>query len=190
MVAHAFNLDNIDDSVFDAFMSLPENMVGEIIAGELHTMPRPAPRHSRAGSALGFSVGGPFDVGINGPGGWWILDEPELHIEGDIVVPDLAGWRRERMPTLPETAWFEAVPDWACEILSPRTARHDRVVKMPLYAHWGVRHLWLVDPDLRVLEAYELSAGKWVLLKALQEDDEVQLPPFDAAGFSLATLWG
>ena len=178
------------NTVFDAFMNLPENMVGEIIAGELHAMPRPSPRHARAGSSLGFSIGGPFDGGINGPGGWWILDEPELHIDEDIVVPDLAGWRRERMPVLPETAWFEIVPDWVCEILSPRTARRDRVVKMPLYARWGVKHVWLVDPDLRVLEAYALAGKNWVLLHALQEDDEARMPPFDEVGFSLATLWG
>ena len=189
MPAQAPKLDS-SDAVFDAFMKLPENRVGEIIAGELHTMPRPAPRHARAGSSLGFTVGGPFDGGINGPGGWWILDEPELYIEGDIVVPDLAGWTRERVPSLPEAAWFELAPDWVCEILSPRTARHDRVVKLPLYARWGVKYLWLVDPDLQVLEAYALSEGKWLLIGALQEADEVRMPPFDAVGFSLAALWG
>lgn len=190
MPSAAFDYTAINAKVFDAFMSLPEHQVGEIIAGELHVQPRPAPRHARAGSSLGYSVGGPFDGGINGPGGWVILDEPELHIDGDIVVPDLAGWRRERMPSLPETAWFELVPDWVCEILSPSTARKDRVIKLPMYARWGVKHVWLVDPDVRVLEAYALTDSGWLLLGSLQEDDEVKMPPFDAVPFGLGVLWG
>jgi hypothetical protein len=125
---------------YEDILALPENLVGEIIAGELHTHPRPAPRHTRAYSALGYSIGGPFDGGIGGPGGWWILDEPEIHLSEHVLVPDIAGWRRERMPELPETAWFELAPDWVCEILSPSTARTDRALKMPIYAAEGVRH--------------------------------------------------
>jgi Uma2 family endonuclease len=120
-----------------------------------------------------------------GPGGWWILDEPEIHLMGDILVPDIAGWRRERMPRLPETAWFDLAPDWLCEILSPSTARVDRAEKLPIYARWGVPHVWLVDPDLRTLEAYENQSGRWVLLATLKDDEAVSLPPFDAISFSL-----
>jgi Uma2 family endonuclease len=123
------------------------------------------------------------------PGGWWILDEPEIHVGRDVVVPDLAGWRRERMPALPQTAWFDLPPDWLAEILSPSTARFDRAEKLPLYARWGVGHVWLIDPDLRTLEAYENQAGRWVLLATLKDDDTVKLAPFDAVGFSLAALW-
>ena len=119
-----------------------------------------------------------------------ILDGPELHLDGEIMVPDLAGWRRERMPELPETAWFETAPDWVCEVLSPRTARDDRVTKMPLYAKFGVGHLWLVDAILRTLEAYELRESRWSLLTTLKETDRVRLAPFDAIEFSLADLWG
>lgn len=98
--------------------SLPDNLVGEIIDGELHTHPRPAPRHARASSSLGIEIGGPFDQGKGGgPGGWWILDEPELHLGPDVVVPALAGWRRERLSRLPDTAWIEISPDWVCEVL-------------------------------------------------------------------------
>ncbi len=190
MPNYAHNTADTSTAVFDTFMALPENQVGEIISGELHTQPRPSPKHARAGSSLGFTVGGSFDGGINGPGGWVILDEPEIHIQGDIVVPDLAGWRRERMPILPDTAWFEQEPDWICEILSPSTARRDRVIKMPLYAQWGVKHIWLVDPDVRVLEAFELVGGRWTLLKSLQKEDEVKVPPFDAVPFGLGVLWG
>lgn len=168
---------------------LPEHLVGEIIHGQLHTHPRPAPKHTRAYSALGYSIGGPFDGGLGGPGGWWILDEPELHIGGDILVPDLAGWRRERMPELPETAWFELAPDWACEILSPGTARIDRALKMPIYARESVQHLWLVDPDLKTLEAYALHDVHWTLVATLKDDDPVRQPPFDAVTFALDSLW-
>lgn len=177
-------------ATYEDLFDLPENVVGEILNGKLHTHPRPAPKHARAYSALGYTVGGPFDGGIGGPGGWWILDEPELHFGPDILVPDLAGWRRERMPELPETAWFELAPDWACEILSPSTARTDRIIKMPIYARVGVKHLWLVDPDLQTLEVYELNAeNHWTLISTLKDDDPCSQPPFDAIEFSLDVLW-
>jgi Uma2 family endonuclease len=177
-------------ATYEDILALPENLVGEIIHGQLHSMPRPAPRHARAYSALGFTIGGPFDAGLGGPGGWWIIDEPELHLGGHVLVPELAGWRRERMPSLPETAWFELAPDWVCEILSPGTARTDRAVKMPIYAGLGIPHLWLVDPDARTLEVYSLAPqARWLLLATLQGDDPVSQPPFDALSFSLNMLW-
>jgi len=139
---------------------------------------------------LGFAVWGPFDGGVNGPGGWWILDEPELHPAADVIVPDIAGWRRERMPSLPNTAWFAQAPDWVCEILSPSTANTDRAIKMPIYAREGVKHLWLVDPDARTHENYRLQdGGRWLLLATLKDDDPVTQPPFDAITFPLNTLW-
>jgi len=175
---------------YEDILALPENLVGEILHGVLHSHPRPAPRHARAYSALGVHLGGPFDSGVGGPGGWWILDEPELHLRGHVLVPDLAGWRRERLPSLPETAWFELAPDWVCEILSPGTARTDRAIKMPIYADLDIPHLWLVDPDARTLETYRLqSDGHWLLLATLQQDDAVRQPPFEAATFSLGMLW-
>jgi Uma2 family endonuclease len=174
---------------YQDLFTLPENMVGEIIAGQLYTHPRPAPKHAAAYSALGGTLWNPFQRGSDGPGGWWILDEPELHLGGDILVPDLAGWHRERLPELPETAWFELAPDWSCEILSPTTARTDRVIKMPLYARAGILHLWLVDPNLKTLEIYQLIDGLWSLIASLKDDDPVRQPPFDAIEFLLGGLW-
>ncbi|MGB0723720.1 MAG: Uma2 family endonuclease [Gammaproteobacteria bacterium] len=175
---------------YEDLFDLPETLVGEIIAGQVHTHPRPAPRHARAYSAMGFVLGGSFDGGDSGPGGWWILDEPELHLGPHVLVPDLAGWRRERMPELPETAWFEQAPDWVCEILSPSTARIDRALKMPLYSEYGVAHCWLVDPDARTLEVFaRQDDGHWLQLAVLKDNDAVSQPPFDAISFPLDRLW-
>jgi len=166
------------NATYEDILNLPEHLVGEIIGGRLHTHPRPAPRHAQAYSALGGNLWNPFDGGRSGPGGWWILDEPELHLGGEVIVPDLAGW------------WFELAPDWACEILSPSTARTDRALKMPVYARERVLHLWLVDPDTRTLEVYTLQDnGHWLLLDTLKDDDPVSQAPFDAITFSLGSLW-
>lgn len=126
--------------------AVPPHLVAEIIDGALYTHPRPRPRHAHAYSRLGVLVGSKFDLGEGGPGGWIILDEPELHLGDDVVVPDIAGWRRGRMPRLPEEAFFTLPPDWVCEILSPSTERLDRTAKRDIYACRGVRHLWLVNP--------------------------------------------
>lgn len=176
-------------ATYEDLMNLPDHLVGEILSGRLVTHPRPAPRHALAYSALGGGLIGPYQFGSGGPGGWWIFDEPELHLGSDILVPDLAGWRRERMPALPDTAWFELPPDWVCEILSPSTARDDRVLKMPIYARAGVGHLWLVDPDLKMLETYALEDGHWLLLQTYEAADRVSAPPFDAIELDLSLLW-
>jgi len=176
-------------ATYEDLIAVPDHLVAEIIHGVLHTHPRPAPKHARASSSLGIEVGYSYDKGANGPGGWWILDEPECHLETDIFVPDLAGWRKTRMPKLPETAWFELVPDWVCEVLSPSTARLDRAEKMPLYAQHGVAYLWLIDPDLETLEAYKNQDGQWVLLTTLDGAKMVSVEPFDATEFPLNALW-
>ncbi len=134
-------------------------------------------------------IGGPFDRGRGGPGGWWILDEPELHFGADVLVPDLAGWRRERMPQFPDAPWTELAPDWVCEVLSPGTRRLDLTDKRRLYAAAGVAHLWFVDPLARTLEAFALRDGAWALIAALKDDEDVQVPPFDAVTFPLSALW-
>jgi Uma2 family endonuclease len=169
---------------------VPEHLVAEILDGELHTHPRPAPRHALAFSNLTGALIEPFGKGRGGPGGWWIIGEPEVHLGAQVLVPDLAGWRRERMPSVPETPWFDLAPDWACEILSPSTARTDRVLKMRIYAEHGVAHLWLLDPDLRTLEAYGLESGRWVLLGGHAGEETVQALPFDSVPLGLSELWG
>ncbi|MGH8553299.1 MAG: Uma2 family endonuclease [Methylococcales bacterium] len=168
---------------------LPEHVIGEIIHGQLITQPRPAPKHALASSGIGMKFGDPFQYGRGGPGGWWILFEPELHLGPHILVPDLAGWRRERMPSLPEEAYFNLAPDWVCEVMSPATARIDRAVKMPTYAEQGVNWLWLVDPDIRTLEVYRLFEGHWLLEDTWKDDDSVRAAPFAEVVLQLDDLW-
>ncbi len=169
--------------------ALPANVVGEILFGVLHTHPRPAPRHTRATSRLGATLDGPFDRGTGGPGGWIILDEPELHLGPHVVVPDLAGWRRERLPKLPSTAYFETPPDWVCEVISPSTARVDRTDKLRIYAAHGVAHCWLIDPDVRTLEVLTLTGLNWLLAATFTDAESVAAPPFEAHTFALDVLW-
>ena len=176
-------------ATYQDVLDAPEHMVAEIIGVTLYTHPRPAPRHATASSILGGKLGAAFHWGEGGPGGWRILDEPELHLGEEILVPDLAGWRRERMPELPDTAYFTLAPDWTCEVLSASTRKLDLVRKRPVYAREGVPHLWLVDPVERILEAFELHEGRWVLIASVEDDEPVSIAPFEAATFSLGELW-
>jgi hypothetical protein len=173
----------------EMWLELPDNVVGEIIMGELHVSPRPAPRHSNSASGVVDQVRGPFHSGKGGPGGWIILFEPEVHIDFNITVPDIAGWRRARLPQIPNEAFFSIAPDWICEVLSPGTAILDRARKMPLYAQQGVKNFWLVDPIEKTLEVYENNMGKWLLLHTYANDDKVRAVPFDAIEIELSSLW-
>lgn len=177
------------DARWEDLLAVPEHLVAEIVNGDLVTSPRPAPRHARTSSGLGVDLGSAFDRGRNGPGGWWILDEPELHLGKDVLVPDVAGWRRKRMPRLPEETFFSLSPDWVCEVLSASTMVHDRVTKVPLYARHGIAHLWLLDPVARTLEVLELDSDRWVLLASHANDEFVRAVPFQAIELSLAPLW-
>ncbi len=178
-------------TLYEAIENLPEGVTGEIIHGQLHTQPRPSGPHALAGSNLGIDLGYRYSRGRGGPGGWWIIDEPEIHFVRDteILVPDLSGWRRERMPELPRDQRFEVVPDWVCEILFPATASKDREVKMPVYAGYGVPYAWIVDPGEGSLEAYALREGEWALAGTYAGEDPVDAAPFPEAGLRVADLW-
>ncbi len=169
--------------------ALPPHVVGELISGELYASPRPALPHANAASMVGAELSGPFHRGRGGPGGWWILTEPELHFGEDALVPDVAGWRRERVPVLPRAAAMTVAPDWVCEVVSPSTARLDRSVKMAVYAREGVEWLWLVDPDARLLEAYSRQEATWLRVAVHSENDIAPIPPFEAINFELGALW-
>jgi Uma2 family endonuclease len=170
--------------------AVPPHLVAEIIDGELVTHPRPSPRHGGASTALGIRLGSSFQFGgRDGPGGWIFVDEPELHLGSNVVVPDLAGWRRERLVAYPDTSYFETVPDWVCEVLSASTERRDRTVKTRIYAEAGIPYLWIVDPRQQLLQAFTLLDKQWLLAGTWTADDQVRAQPFDAISFSLADLW-
>ena len=175
--------------LYRELLDLHENMAGEIINGELYSQPRPSPKRSMAFSSLGYELVSPFQKGRGGPGGWWILYEPEIHLGRQVLVPDIAGWKKDRLPHLPETAWFELVPYWACEILSPSTARKDLVIKLPVYAEHGVSHVWLIDPALKTIETYQLEDRFWKLIGAFSENDVVSIAPFEEIAIELEVLW-
>lgn len=170
--------------------ALPPSMKGEIIEGVLYTMTRPRGPHQSTGTAIGGDLRGPFDRGRGGPGGWWILIEPGIALPGTPeIAPDVAGWRRERLPVLPVDSAIEVVPDWVCEILSPTTRRHDLLVKKPYYAKAGVPWHWLVDLDARALTAYQLDAGRWIELGAWGDERDARIPPFEAVELDVGSFW-
>ena len=145
-------------------LQVPERFVAESIDGELTTAPRSSFPHARAVSIISRQLDSFDQDSGDAPGGWWILFEPESHLGADILVPDIAGWRRERMPVLEDVPYSERAPDWVCEIVSPSTGRNARVLKMPLYAREQVGHLWRVDPRTRPLEVYRLEAQRRVVV--------------------------
>ena len=169
--------------------ALPPHVVGEIAFGVLHTHPRPTPRHAVAANAVGSTLTGRFQFGVGGPGGWLFMVEPELHLGPHVLVPDIAGWRRERLPKLPDTAYIETPPDWVCEVLSPATERFDRTDKLTIYASFGVGHCWLVDPIVRTLEVFMRQGDTWLLSTTFKDTDAVTAPPFEAHTFALDLLW-
>lgn len=173
----------------DDLHALPEGTIGEIISGELIAQPRPGLSHVRAASRLGMKVGGPFDLGSGGPGGWVILHEPELHLDTDVLVPDLAGWRRERLPGLPESAALTLAPDWVCEVISPDSHGRDRVAKMRIYSRERVAYAWLVDPIAKLLEVFRLDGSVWTRLQSASGSETLRAEPFGAIELDLASLW-
>lgn len=175
---------------YDDIIAAPPEKIAELVDGDLYLSPRPSLRHSNAASVLGSILNAAFHRGVGGPGGWWILHEPELHLGSNVLVPDLAGWRRERLPELPDGVAAGCPPDWLCEVLSPSTERFDRLRKLPLYAEAGVDFLWLVDPRTTIVEIFRRFERSWVLLETHAGDEVIAAPPFEAVPFELRSLWG
>ena len=175
-------------ATYDDLVRVPEHYVAEMFDGELYASPRPAAPHARAAVALVAKLGGPFDFGRD-PGGWLLLTEPELHFGNDVLVPDLAGWRRERLPSTPNEPYLTLVPDWVAEVLSPSTETIDRGRKLGIYAREGVPHVWLVDPLRQSLEVLALESGRLAQTAEYHGNSSVRAPPFDAIELDLLALW-
>ena len=182
-------------SVEAAFQAVPPEMVAEILDGELHVSPRPARPHTHVASILGGILTLPFMFGRGGPGGWVILDEPEIHLGSrpDKLVPDLAGWRRERLPDAvggeDALAYYDLAPDWVCEVLSKSTRRIDKREKMRIYAREGVRYVWQMDPLANSLDIFRLEGRNWLLVDSFVGDESVRAEPFEAIELELALVW-
>jgi len=177
---------------YQDLLDLPEHVVGEIIEGELYTSPRPSSPHAFAAAAMTSDLFGSFSgpPGQSGRiGGWWILAEPELHLGEDVVVPDLAAWRRERMPRMPSVAYFKLRPDWVCEISSPSTAALDRDRKLGVYARESIPHGWIVDPLAKTLEIFRLKGDAWVTVATHAGAERVKAEPFEAVELELQSWW-
>ncbi len=176
---------------YDDLVRVPEHLVAEIVGGELFTSPRPTAPHALATTGIVQDLsdfhGTPGDPTRRG--GWWILFEPEQHFQADVLVPDLAGWRHERMPRVPDVAAFELPPDWLCEVISPSTAQLDRARKMQVYAREGVSHMWIVDPLARTLEIYRLEGDRWTLVRTHGGSDPVRAEPFESCALHPARWW-
>jgi Uma2 family endonuclease len=177
-------------ATYDDLLRLPDDRVGEIVGGELYASPRPSGRHATCAFVLSGEIGPPFQFRRGGPGGWLFMFEPELHLGDETLVPDVAGWRREKLPSVPESPAVSVAPDWACEILSPSTEKLDRTKKLPSYARHGVGHAWLLNPVARTLEVYRREAASWVLAASHADDAIVRAEPFDAIEIDLLRLWG
>ena len=176
-------------ATYEDLLALPEHMVGQIIDGELIAMPRPASPHAMAHSVLFGELYSGVQRGSPGPGGWWFMTEPELHFGKDVLVPDIAGWCRERMPEVPDEPYFTLAPDWVCEVLSPSTEALDRNRKRAIYAREGVGHVWLVDPAERTLEVYPLRDGRWAERGRYSGEERVRAEPFEVLELELGALW-
>ena len=177
-------------ATYQDVLDAPPHQVAELIDGRLYLQPRPRIAHADVGAVLGMMIGAPFRLGRGGPGGWDILDEPELHVGDDVLVPDLAGWLRSEQGELDLTAAFETRPPvWVCEVLSPSTRRHDRIRKMPCYLAAGVQWIWLVSPEDQTVEVFQARGGAWTLVHALDDAKEHRLEPFEAVALDFSELW-
>ncbi|HUQ53742.1 MAG TPA: Uma2 family endonuclease, partial [Gammaproteobacteria bacterium] len=170
-------------------VAVPDNFVAEILAGELYASPRPIFTHMRVASALGVLLGGPFQFRINGPGGWLLVDEPELHLGADVLVPDLAGWRTEKAAAASAAAYPTVAPDWICEVLSRSTETIDRGHKLRIYEREAVGHIWLMDPVSQTLEVMQRARRRWSLLATHRGGQRVRAAPFEAVELELAAVW-
>jgi Uma2 family endonuclease len=192
-------LQHVDDSkdpnkrraTYEDLEAVPEGLKAEIIDGELHIYQHPASGHQLAASILVQLLGPPLQLAKRGPGSWWIIHEPWVEFgKGNIFRPDLAGWRRERMPSYIDVNVITLAPDWVCEVHSPSTVKVDRGRKLQFYAQHGVTHAWYIDPLDRWVEIYELQDARLVMCATYGGNERIRAVPFESVEIPLAYLWG
>lgn len=176
-------------ATYDDLYNLPDNVIGQIIDGELIATRWQSRQHALTSTVLSAKLGAPYDLGEGGPGGWIILHSLEVKLGDNILVPDLAGWLYKRFPIEEETNWVSVCPDWVCEIISPETVRIDKTKKMPVYARHGVGYFRLIDPTNKTLDVYKLESGKWMVLETYAENDKFRAEPFEEVEIDLGSLW-
>jgi len=181
----------IDQATYSVLNALPKGWVGEIVEDELVASPRPLAAQTRAAFMLGVELGEQLDPRRGGNGRWCFLRAPELHLGRDVLVPDLAGWRRDRLsqPPQPDEPFLTVAPDWVCEVVSPVTLSLDRVRKLPLYAQHGVSHAWFIDPEARTLEVFQRLKRGWLFAASYEGDALVRAEPFSNVCLELGSLW-
>jgi Uma2 family endonuclease len=181
----------IDQATYAVLNALPKGWVGEIVEDELVASPRPLAAQTRAAFMLGVELGEHLDPRRGGNGRWCFLRAPELHLGRDVLVPDLAGWRRDRVsqPPEPSAPFLTVAPDWVCEVVSPVTISLDRVRKLPLYAQHGVAHAWFIDPEARTLEVFQRLKRGWLFAASYEGDALVRVEPFPSVSLELGSLW-
>jgi Uma2 family endonuclease len=181
----------IDQAKYSVLNALPMGWVGEIVEDELVASPRPLAAQTRAAFMLGVELREQLEQRRGGHGRWCFLRAPELHLERDVMVPDLAGWRRERVaePLDPSAPFLTLTPDWVCEVVSPVTVALDRVRKLPLYAQRGVSHAWFIDPEARTLEVFQRLKRGWLFAACYEGDALVRAEPFSHLTLELGSLW-
>jgi Uma2 family endonuclease len=182
-------LTNPKPATYADLEALPPNVVGEILFGNLVAQPRPSTPHMRGASSLEHMVIGPYQYGRDGPGGWTIIHEQEIHLGPHVVVPDIAGWKNERVAGKLGGKFIDVAPDWVCEVLSESTIKYDRVDKARIYAAYSVGYMWHLDPDAKILEVFERQSENWLRTHTFVAEDNVVAPPFEAAEFRLGDLW-
>jgi Uma2 family endonuclease len=177
-------------ATYEDLLKIPDHQVAEIVDDQLYVSPRLGSTHALAHSRLGAILVPPFSEGLGGPGGWWIIDDPEIHLRRDVVVPDLAGWRHDRMPEYPDVKFLELSPDWVCEVLSPASERFDRSMKLNVYEREHVNHLWLLNPLVPALEVFRRGANGLVVSMIYGAGELVRAEPFEAIEFAMTRLVG
>lgn len=173
------------NATYEDLVAVPDRLIAEILDGDLHVSPHPSTGHCLAQSRL-VGIVGSFGDPV---GGWWILFQPEIHLDDDVLVPDVAGWRRERLPVLGDVPWLTLPPDWVCEVLTPETEQMDRVIKLPIYRRAAVGHVWFANPEIGTLEVYRRAEAGWDLVATHGGEGLVRFEPFEAIEWDLSRLW-